>query len=129
THNSKLFLAVDRRGVEPRSPGCKPGVVPSWTSSPSFVLGPSALVLRAWVLGLREKQRPKRDDQCTKTNSSRGGSRTHNRSPGSRPGRFAKVCVLGRSSVQGSGVRNQESGLRSQKPARLADCRPPTSDL
>ena len=30
------FDGVDRRGVEPRLPGCKPGVVPSWTSSPSI---------------------------------------------------------------------------------------------
>ena len=31
---SRLHPTVDRRGVEPRFPGCKPGVVPGWTSSP-----------------------------------------------------------------------------------------------
>jgi hypothetical protein len=28
------LFKVDRRGVEPRFPGCDPGVFPSWTSSP-----------------------------------------------------------------------------------------------
>ena len=34
--NRTLDLLVDRRGIEPRSPGCKPGVFPLVTISPMF---------------------------------------------------------------------------------------------
>ncbi len=33
-------IEVDRRGVEPRFPGCKPSVLPGWTSGPFFIPAP-----------------------------------------------------------------------------------------
>ena len=47
-HHSSLPYAVDRRGVEPRFPGCKPGVVPNWTSSPQVVASGQWLVVGQW---------------------------------------------------------------------------------
>jgi hypothetical protein len=46
--------------------------------------------------------------------SSRGGNRTHKRSPGSRPGRFTKFAY---SAIPGDGMRNKESRKAGTEPA------------
>src|SRR6266481_3557196 len=56
--------------------------------------------------------------------SSRGGNRTHNRSPGSRPSHFTKFAY---SAIKDHGLRNKESRKAGTKSPFLSSCLPYSS--
>jgi hypothetical protein len=113
---------VDHRGVEPRSPGCKPGVFPLDERPIANIKSNHPGRTRTCdILLVRQASWPLDDGTDGNLRSRTGGSRTH-RSPDSRPGRYAgSRTVRGRSKSSRPRYRSGRVGLMraNRAPARL----------